>query len=133
MIHPLFITGAIILATLGIIYVACWVDWEDSRRPSRPRLTFEEFESYYNVNPDKWVLSRAYYCVEYRFDQWGSNSQIIDFKTFTDYRKYNKWLNKHLQKKNENTQLKCETAVLQDIEKDIKKRMEKEVKKNGNS
>ncbi|MBR4261604.1 MAG: hypothetical protein IKQ33_06645 [Clostridia bacterium] len=131
MIHPLFIIGAIILAILGVIYVACWVDWEDSRRPSRPRLTFEEFKSYYNVNPDKWILSGAYYYVEYRFNKWDP-PQTIDFKTFKDYIKYDKWLTRHLEKKNENTQLKCETAVLKDIEKDIKERMEKEVKKDGN-
>lgn len=129
MIHTLVVIGAIILAVVSVIYVAAWVDWEDSRRSSRPQLTFEEFESYYNVNPDKWILSGAYYYVEYRFNSW--DSQVIDFKTFKDYRKYDKWLTKHLQKKNEDTQLKCETAVLKDIEKDIKERMEKEVKKDG--
>ena len=92
-------------------------------------MTFEEFESYYNVNPDKWALSNACYYVEYRFKGW--ESQIIDFKTFKDYKKYNAWLTKHLKKENENTQLKCETAVLKDIEKDIKKLVEKEVKKDG--
>ena len=123
MMYPFIITGAIILAILGIIYVACWVDWEDSRSSSRPQLTFEEFKSYYNVNPDKWILSGAYYYVEYRFNEWDP-SQKIDFKTFKDYIKYDKWLTKRVQKKNEDTQLKNEAAVLQDIEKDIKKRME---------
>ena len=129
MMSILIVIGVAVLAILGIIYVACWVDWEDSRRPSRPRLTFEEFESYYNVNPDKWVLSGAYYYVEYRFNGWDP-SQTIDFKTFKDYRKYDKWLAKRVQKKNEGIQLRCEAAVLQDIEKDIKERMEKEVKKD---
>ena len=131
MIHSFIITGAIILAILSIIYVACWAEWAGSRRPSRPRLTFEEFESYYNVNPDKWVLSRAYYYVKYRFNGWDS-PQTIDFKTFKDYKKYSAWLTKRLKRKNEDTQLKNETAVLEDIEKDIKERMEKEVKKDGN-
>ena len=130
MITPFLIVAGIIILIIGFIHLVWWAEWADSRRPSRPQLTFKEFESYYNVNPNKWVLSRAYYYVEYRFDQWGSNSQVIDFKTFKDYKKYDKWLNKHLQKKNENTQLKCEAAVLQDIEKDIKERMEKEVKKD---
>lgn len=130
MIQILIVFGAIILAVIGVIYLAYWVDWEDSRRSSRPQLTFEEFESYYNVNPDKWVLSGAYYYVEYKFNGWDP-PQTIDFKTFKDYKKYNAWLTKHLQKENEDTQLKHETAVLKDIEKDIKERMEKEVKKDG--
>lgn len=129
MIHIL-VFGAIILAVVGVIYLVYWMDWEDSRSSSRPRLTFEEFESYYNVNPDKWVLSGAYYYVEYKFNWWDP-PQTIDFKTFKDYKKYNAWLTKHVQKKNEDTQLKCETAVLKDIGKDIKERMEKEVKKDG--
>ena len=128
----MIIIGGIIILIIGFIYLVWWAEWADSRRPSRPQLTFEEFKSYYNVNPDKWILSGAYYYVEYRFDQW-RDSQIIDFKTFKDYKKYDKWLTKHLQKKNESIQLKCETAVLKDIEKDIKERMEKEVKKDGNS
>lgn len=131
MMTPLLVIGGIIILIIGFIRLVWWSEWDDSRRPSRPQLTFEEFESYYNVNPDKWVLSRAYYYVEYRFSSW--DSQIIDFKTFKDYKKYDKWLTKHLKKKNEGIQLKCETAVLKDIEKDIKERMEKEVKKDGKS
>lgn len=131
MMTPLLIISGIILLIIGVIRLVWWLEWDDSRRPSRPQLTFEEFESYYNVNPDKWVLSRAYYYVEYNFNSW--DSQIIDFKTFKDYKKYDKWLAKHNKKKNEGIQLRCETAVLQDIEKDIKERMEKEVKKDGNS
>lgn len=129
MMAPFLIIGGIILLIIGFIYLVWWAEWADSRSSSRPQLTFEEFESYYNINPDKWVLSRAYYYVEYRFNGWDP-SQTIDFKTFKDYRKYDKWLAKRVRKKNENTQLKCEAAVLQDIEKDIKKRMEKEVKKD---
>lgn len=128
MMTPLLFVCGIILLIIGVIRLVWWAEWDDSRRPSRPQLTFEEFESYYNVNPDKWVLSRAYYYVEYNFNSW--DSQIIDFKTFKDYKKYDKWLAKHLKKKNEGIQLKLETAVLKDIEKDIKERMEKEVKKD---
>ena len=129
MMAPLLIVSGIIILIIGFIRLVWWLEWDNSRRSSRPQLTFEEFKSYYNVNPDKWVLSRAYYYVEYRFDQW-RDSQVIDFKTFKDYRKYEKWLTRHLKKKNEGIQLRCEAAVLQDIEKDIKERMEKEVKKD---
>lgn len=127
MVTFLVIFGIVILI-VGVIHLVYWLDWADSRSSSRPQLTFKEFESYYNVNPDKWILSGAYYYVEYNFNSW--DSQIIDFKTFKDYKKYDKWLTRHLKKKNEGIQLKLETAVLKDIEKDIKERMEKEVKKD---
>lgn len=50
MIAPFLIIAGIIILIIGFIYLVWWAEWADSRRPSRPRLTFKEFESYYNVN-----------------------------------------------------------------------------------
>lgn len=129
MIHILIVIGAIILVVCGLACLFWRADWSDSCRANRPKITFEQFESYYNVAPKKWELFPYY--VDYHFDEY--SSRMVDFKTFKDYRKYYRWHSEHLSKERENARVKAEMEILQDIEKDIKELVEKEVKKDGNS
>ena len=129
MVSILIVIGAIVLVVYGLAYLFWWADWSETCRTNRPKITFEQLESYYNVAPDKWELLA--YRVDYHFNEY--YSKAIDFKTFKDYRKYHIWHVERLSKEQENTRVKAEMEILQDIEKDIKNLVEKEVKKNGNS
>ena len=129
MMSILIAIGAVILVVYGLGCLFWRADWSDSCKADRPKITFEQFESYYNVAPEKWELFA--YRVDYHFNEY--YSKAIDFKTFKDYKKYYAWRSEYLSKERENTRVKAEMEILQDIEKDIKKLVEKEVKKDENS
>ena len=109
--------------------------WRSTKESTHPNMTFEQFESYFNVDPSKWALYEynVAYLLEDKHGGWYASKKNIDFETFEDYKKYCKWSAQKEIEKNEKILLKNEMEVLQDIEKNIKKRMEREVKKDGNS
>lgn len=139
MLKWLFIGIVIIVIFFGGAFVFSYLDekedWSSLKKSTHPNMTFEQFESYFNVDPSKWELNgyNVTYLLEDKHGGWYKPERIIDFTTFKDYKKYQEWRIERDIKNNEQIQLNNEMEVLQDIEKDIKERMEKEVKKDGNS
>ena len=122
-----------------------------------PTITFEQFKSFYAVNPDKWKCHDTYvrYGREVYYElpgymnrRYGENYvyhneddipyytevQYIDigFKTKTDLKRYKKWKLKQENAKKRETANKTYTLILEDVQKDVQKRMkeiESETKK----
>lgn len=109
--------------------------WNSLRGNIHPDMTFEQFESYFNVDPSKWELNEynVAYLLENKHGGWCTVKRNIDFTTFKDYKKYHEWKVKREKEKDKQILLENEMEVLQDIEKNIKRRVEREVKKDGNS
>ncbi len=86
-----------------------------------PRLTFKQFLSFYNVNPEKWCImnEEGWYYHPIRIYEF--SGQPIAFKTIFDYIKYVKWIKK--QNKNKQDRIRDEKlqAIIDDVKKDIDK------------
>lgn len=87
-----------------------------------PRLTFKQFLSFYNINPDKWGIMRddgEWYYHPTRIYQ--SSGQPICFKTVFDYVKYVKWIKKRIKNKKDRIRDKKLQSIIDDVKKDIDK------------
>lgn len=87
-----------------------------------PRLTFKQFLSFYNINPDKWGIMKdneEWYYHPTRIYQ--SSGQPICFKTVFDYVKYVKWIKKRIKNKKDRIRDKKLQSIIDDVKKDINK------------
>ena len=87
-----------------------------------PRLTFKQFLSFYNINPDKWGIMRddgEWYYHPTRIYQ--RSGQPICFKTVFDYVKYVKWIKKRIKNKKEKARDEKLQSIVDDVKKDIDK------------
>lgn len=94
-----------------------------------PRLTFKQFLSFYNVNPDKWLImdeERWYYHPTRLYKN--KDDQPIAFKTIFDYIKYVKWIKKQFKNKKEKERDKKLQAIVDDVKKDIQEVQEEHQK-----
>ena len=85
-----------------------------------PRLTFKQFLSFYNVNPNKWAImdeERWYYHPTRLYKN--NDSQPIAFKTIFDYIRYVKWIKKQFKNQKEKERDKKLQAIVDDVKKDI--------------
>ena len=87
-----------------------------------PRLTFKQFLSFYNINPDKWFIMKddgEWYYHPTRIYQ--SSGQPICFKTVFDYVKYVKWIKKRIKNKKNRIRDEKLQSIVNDVKKDISK------------
>lgn len=115
----------------------------------KPLITFEQFKSFYAVNPDKWICHGCYvsYGREIHYDLPGyggctygkypvsrNENNIpfvvetkytdIGFKTKTDLKRYKKWKREQENARKREIANKTYTLILEDVQKDVQKRME---------
>ena len=57
----------------------------------KPCLTFEQFLAFYNVAPEKWNIELS---EQIGYRQGRVSTMWIDFSTYGDYYKYNRWRKK---------------------------------------
>jgi hypothetical protein len=86
-----------------------------------PRLTFKQFLSFYNINPEKWCImnEEGWYYHPIRIYEY--NGQPIAFKTIFDYIKYVKWIKKQCKNQNEKERNEKLQIIVDDVKKDISK------------
>lgn len=86
-----------------------------------PRLTFKQFISFYNINPEKWftIKNGKWNCHPTRIYQ--NSGQPICFKTVFDYVKYIKWIKKQIKNKQEKARDEKLQSIVNDVKKDINK------------
>ena len=85
-----------------------------------PRLTFKQFLSFYNVNPDKWFImdeERWYYHPTRLYKN--NDGQPIAFKTIFDFIKYSKWVKKQFRDRKEKERDEKLQVIVNDVKNDI--------------
>jgi len=86
-----------------------------------PRLTFKQFISFYNINPEKWFTIKNDDIVYHPTRIYQNNGQPICFKTVFDYVKYIKWIKKQVKNKKEKARNEKLQSIVDDVKKDINK------------
>jgi hypothetical protein len=97
-------------------YVGNTLEFEDL-----PRLTFKQFISFYNINPEKWFTIKNDNIVHHPTRIYQNNGQPICFKTVFDYVKYIKWIKKQVKNKKEKARDEKLQSIIDDVKKDINK------------
>lgn len=106
--------------------------------PENPTISFEKFKELYAINPDKWECYDTY--VSYQIGEkyptykghpvtydtyYTTTKQIfIYFETAKDIKKYEAWRREQKNKKNRENVNKLYSAVLEDIQKDVRKKLD---------
>ena len=86
-----------------------------------PRLTFKQFLSFYNINPDKWFIIKDGEWCYHPTRIYQSGGQPICFKTVFDYVKYIKWIKKKVKNKQDRARSEKLQTIIDDVKKDIDK------------
>jgi len=86
-----------------------------------PRLTFKQFLSFYNINPEKWFIMQGTKWNHHPTRIYQSSGQPICFKTVFDYVKYIKWIKKQAKNKKEKARAEKLQSIVDDVKKDINK------------
>lgn len=106
--------------------------------PKNPTISFEKFKELYAINPDKWECYDTYVsykiieeCPTYKgypvtYETYYTSTKRIDiyFETSKDIKKYNQWRQKQENEKNRENVNKLYSIVLEDIQKDVRKRLD---------
>ena len=103
-----------------------------------PTISFEKFKELYAINPDKWACYDTY--VSYRvieeypaykghpvtYETYYSTVKQIDifFETSKDVKNYNQWRQEQENEKNRKNVNKLYSIVLEDIQKDVRKKLD---------
>jgi len=86
-----------------------------------PRLTFKQFISFYNINPEKWFIIKNDNINYHPTRIYQNSGQPICFKTVFDYIKYVKWIKKKVKNKKEKARDEKLQSIVDDVKKDISK------------
>ena len=106
--------------------------------PENPTISFEKFKELYAINPDKWECYDTY--VIYKITEeypaykghpvtyetyYATTKRIaIYFETVKDIKKYEIWQREQKNEKNRENVNKLYSAVLEDIQKDVRKKLD---------
>lgn len=79
-----------------LFYRAKKVRYTKQYKAGGPCLSFEEFVSFYNINPDRWEIKREWNITEERMNEFliyhsDGEKLIFNWKTNHDSREYLKW------------------------------------------
>lgn len=86
-----------------------------------PRLTFKQFLSFYNINPEKWFIIKNGQWNHHPTRIYQNSGQPICFKTVFDYVKYIKWIKKQIKNKQDRIRSEKLQTIIDDVKKDIDK------------
>lgn len=86
-----------------------------------PRLTFKQFLSFYNINPEKWFIIKDNRWNHHPTRIYQNSGQPICFKTVFDYVKYIKWIKKKVKNKKDRIRDEKLQTIIDDVKKDIAK------------
>lgn len=106
--------------------------------PENPTISFEKFKELYVINPDKWECYDTY--VSYQivekyptykghpvtYDTYYATTKriVIYFETTKDIKKYEVWRREQKNKKNRENVNKLYSIVLEDIQKDVRRKLD---------
>ena len=91
-------------------------DWERHiKNWDYPELTFEEFYSLYTIMPDHFTLNK--FNVSYRYKD-------ISFKTYFDYCKYRKFIERYKKQKKEMKRTEIQADLIKELQRDLAAKQE---------
>lgn len=126
MILLYWIIVIIFITTVFVFYIIPRLEWKSNVNPEWPRFTFKEFQSYYAIKPVKWDLHETY--ITYTTSEDWENPVSLEWVTFRDFRKYQKWKKKRKKQNEEEKRVRYTEKVVKDIQDDLQKLVEKEIK-----
>ena len=127
----LLLVKSIVVFIFGIYCIKqliVYISWQANRNKNSPRITFKEFEAFYQISPNKWNLRDSY--VQYKqvrtkpYYDW--DWVCVEFKHYWDVKKYKKWVRKKEKDKIIRDMAATQKAIYEDIQKDIERMMENE-------
>ena len=91
-------------------------DWERYiKKKDNPALTFKEFYSMYTVMPEHFILNK--FDILYRYKD-------ISFKTYFDYCKYEKFLKRYKEQKEEMKRTEIQANLIKELQRDLAAKQE---------
>lgn len=115
----LLMIGVIILTVILTVKLRNSIhDWERHiKKKDAPELTFKEFYSIYTVMPDHFILNE--FDVSYR-------CKYISFKTYFDYCKYEKFLQRYKEQKEETKRTEIQANLIKELQRDLAAKQEED-------
>jgi hypothetical protein len=97
----------------GIIFFFCWSDYTDF---SRPKIKFESFKKFYEINPTRWTLQHSMVGCKTKLEC--SGGELFRF-SFIDYIEYKLWKNDLARSRTQEQHNKVTKRMLDAVKQDI--------------
>ena len=113
----LLLIGLMVLIIVGTVKLYYSIrDWErDIKNWDNPELTFKEFYSLYTIMPENFGLNE--FSVNYKY-------KGVSFKTYFDYCKYRKFVNRYKEQKEEMKRTEIQTDLIKELQRDLAAKQE---------
>ena len=119
----IFFIGCVVVITGIIIYNTKRVRYTSWYEEGNPSLSFEEFLSFYNINPGRWEVKNAYdwdgepYSMLVYYAKEGK--LILSWKTNRDYKDYLKWTKDKVRQERDIKTAETLAKLTKNVRKDV--------------